>query len=127
MSKIGRNEPCPCGSGLKFKHCHGDGKKTAVAQQAANLVMLRLIAEEKYKREMIDQDEFRTILEQTEYKVVEFVEEPKQEEEEEQPEKKVSDIIEDTGLSRCGCGSGYLVSKGDRCFKCKNNGGNLDG
>ncbi|WP_230383814.1 YecA family protein [Pedobacter endophyticus] len=22
-SKIGRNEPCPCGSGLKFKKCHG--------------------------------------------------------------------------------------------------------
>ncbi|MDO5026564.1 MAG: preprotein translocase subunit SecA [Tissierellia bacterium] len=21
--KIGRNEPCPCGSGLKYKHCHG--------------------------------------------------------------------------------------------------------
>jgi hypothetical protein len=21
--KIGRNEPCPCGSGIKFKHCHG--------------------------------------------------------------------------------------------------------
>ncbi|MDE3016987.1 MAG: preprotein translocase subunit SecA [Pseudomonadota bacterium] len=21
--KIGRNEPCPCGSGKKFKHCHG--------------------------------------------------------------------------------------------------------
>jgi preprotein translocase subunit SecA len=21
--KIGRNEPCPCGSGEKFKHCHG--------------------------------------------------------------------------------------------------------
>jgi len=20
--KIGRNEPCPCGSGLKFKKCH---------------------------------------------------------------------------------------------------------
>lgn len=20
--KIGRNEPCPCSSGLKFKHCH---------------------------------------------------------------------------------------------------------
>jgi len=20
---IGRNEPCPCGSGKKFKHCHG--------------------------------------------------------------------------------------------------------
>ena len=21
--KIGRNEPCPCGSGKKFKNCHG--------------------------------------------------------------------------------------------------------
>jgi preprotein translocase subunit SecA len=21
--KIGRNEPCPCGSGLKYKRCHG--------------------------------------------------------------------------------------------------------
>ena len=23
FSKIGRNEKCPCGSGKKFKHCHG--------------------------------------------------------------------------------------------------------
>jgi len=23
--KIGRNDPCPCGSGKKFKHCHGQG------------------------------------------------------------------------------------------------------
>lgn len=21
--QTGRNEPCPCGSGLKFKRCHG--------------------------------------------------------------------------------------------------------
>ena len=21
--KVGRNESCPCGSGKKFKHCHG--------------------------------------------------------------------------------------------------------
>ena len=21
--KVGRNEPCPCGSGVKFKRCHG--------------------------------------------------------------------------------------------------------
>ena len=21
--KVGRNERCPCGSGLKYKHCHG--------------------------------------------------------------------------------------------------------
>ena len=23
FSKVGRNDPCPCGSGKKFKHCHG--------------------------------------------------------------------------------------------------------
>ncbi len=23
FEKVGRNEPCPCGSGNKFKHCHG--------------------------------------------------------------------------------------------------------
>jgi preprotein translocase subunit SecA len=21
--RVGRNEPCPCGTGLKYKHCHG--------------------------------------------------------------------------------------------------------
>jgi uncharacterized protein YecA (UPF0149 family) len=21
--KVGRNDPCPCGSGRKFKQCHG--------------------------------------------------------------------------------------------------------
>jgi preprotein translocase subunit SecA len=23
--KVGRNDPCPCGSGKKYKHCHGSG------------------------------------------------------------------------------------------------------
>jgi hypothetical protein len=23
--KVARNDPCPCGSGRKFKHCHGKG------------------------------------------------------------------------------------------------------
>lgn len=23
VPKVGRNDPCPCGSGLKYKHCHG--------------------------------------------------------------------------------------------------------
>jgi preprotein translocase subunit SecA len=25
VQKIGRNDPCPCGSGLKYKNCHGKG------------------------------------------------------------------------------------------------------
>jgi preprotein translocase subunit SecA len=23
VPKVGRNEPCPCGSGKKYKKCHG--------------------------------------------------------------------------------------------------------
>jgi preprotein translocase subunit SecA len=26
---VGRNEPCPCGSGKKFKHCHGQKEPEA--------------------------------------------------------------------------------------------------
>ena len=26
MPKVGRNEPCPCGSGKKYKNCHGRGE-----------------------------------------------------------------------------------------------------
>ena len=26
FGKVGRNTPCPCGSGKKFKHCHGSTK-----------------------------------------------------------------------------------------------------
>jgi preprotein translocase subunit SecA len=29
MPKVGRNEPCPCGSGKKFKHCHGQLQQEA--------------------------------------------------------------------------------------------------
>jgi len=24
--KVGRNDPCPCGSGKKYKQCHGKGQ-----------------------------------------------------------------------------------------------------
>ncbi|HET9293477.1 MAG TPA: SEC-C metal-binding domain-containing protein, partial [Gemmatimonadales bacterium] len=26
MREVGRNDPCPCGSGKKYKKCHGVGK-----------------------------------------------------------------------------------------------------
>ncbi len=31
--KIGRNDPCPCGSGKKFKNCHG--KRSSVDNKTA--------------------------------------------------------------------------------------------
>jgi uncharacterized protein len=27
FARAGRNDPCPCGSGRKFKHCHGRGRR----------------------------------------------------------------------------------------------------
>jgi len=32
MPKVGRNDPCPCGSGLKYKKCHGRSEETAEAE-----------------------------------------------------------------------------------------------
>ena len=34
-TKIGRNEPCPCGSGHKYKRCHGDPTKNNEAYSAS--------------------------------------------------------------------------------------------
>ncbi len=32
---VGRNEPCPCGSGKKFKKCHGEGAQRMTPQSMA--------------------------------------------------------------------------------------------
>ncbi len=32
--KVGRNDPCPCGSGKKYKNCHGSAQQSAPAGQA---------------------------------------------------------------------------------------------
>jgi len=51
MEKVGRNDPCPCGSGKKFKKCHGrqsgrrviDAKKIEAPQdKMAQLVQKRI-------------------------------------------------------------------------------------
>jgi len=48
--KLGRNEPCPCGSGRKWKNCHGSAEKhtlaMAVAKEAYMKEMERLVAED---------------------------------------------------------------------------------
>ena len=33
---VGRNEPCPCGSGKRYKHCHGAAGATAAAADRAS-------------------------------------------------------------------------------------------
>lgn len=43
--KIGRNDPCPCGSGRKFKHCHGGVQHTLPA----------LLARDRVEKQVIEQ------------------------------------------------------------------------
>ena len=38
MPKIGRNEPCSCGSGKKFKRCHG--AEPATSRQSKMLLII---------------------------------------------------------------------------------------
>ncbi len=56
LEKIGRNEPCPCGSGKKYKHCclekHEAARKVKDTQQEENLR-----AKEKEQEQLIKQIE----------------------------------------------------------------------
>jgi len=48
-----RNSPCPCGSGLKFKWCHGDLGKQAICNRLVNEKMVQLIREEQKRRGLV--------------------------------------------------------------------------
>jgi hypothetical protein len=41
--KIGRNEPCPCGSGRKYKHCCLDKKQSTPVYQKFLIALVILI------------------------------------------------------------------------------------
>jgi len=51
--KVGRNDPCPCGSKLKFKWCHGDAVKQMLCNRVANEHMAHLIQQEQIKRGLL--------------------------------------------------------------------------
>ena len=51
-AKVGRNQRCPCGSGKKFKRCHGDpvqSDRVAAALSAAQANLPRQLAAEKQR------------------------------------------------------------------------------
>lgn len=50
--KIGRNEPCPCGSGKKYKKCHGANQEKPVFQNPFNDPDVRKKLEEMKASEM---------------------------------------------------------------------------
>ncbi len=53
--KVLPNAPCPCESGLKFKHCHDDDAKKAVCEAVVREHMFHLIVAEKIKKGLICQ------------------------------------------------------------------------
>lgn len=51
MKKIGRNAPCPCGSGEKFKRCHGKLQPISAPASALAMTHHRRIEAERLQRE----------------------------------------------------------------------------
>ena len=40
VPRVGRNDPCPCGSGKKYKHCHETDAGTLTNRQKLGLVIV---------------------------------------------------------------------------------------
>lgn len=105
----GRNQPCPCGSQLKYKWCHGDPGKKAACDRVVGELMSRLIVREWLKRGMITQQEHDTYFEQ-------FNKEPRP-----VTEHDVGEILDKANLKRC---AGALCNQPipdtqEFCIKCK--------
>ena len=55
MAKIGRNEPCPCGSGLKYKKCHAGPGGPPAGKAASAVPNLQHVLEQMRASERIRQ------------------------------------------------------------------------
>ena len=104
----GRNELCPCNSGLKFKFCHGDPGKVLACERAAFELMSRLVAKEQHKRKILSDAQFKAFT--AKYKP-DAVPEPV-------TSKDVNQILDSAGLKRCTCGT-PIPDTETICVKCK--------
>jgi hypothetical protein len=51
MPKVGRNQPCPCGSGKKYKRCHGAPERLDEDARAARAIVKRRVQAAVVQRE----------------------------------------------------------------------------
>ena len=107
--KPGRNELCPCNSGLKFKWCHDDPGKMAACDRVAFEHMSLLIIKEQHKRKIISDEQYKAFMER--YKS-DFVPEPV-------TQRDVGELLDSAGLKRCACGT-PIPDDCELCIKCKN-------
>jgi hypothetical protein len=50
-NKVGRNDPCPCGSGKKFKKCHGDATVPLSPQPDAEAIKRKIVEMEALQKQ----------------------------------------------------------------------------
>jgi len=64
--KPGRNDPCPCGSGLRWEFCHGSAEKHTramkVAKDAYMVEMTRLVVEEVQRKLVVQVPMYGTLI-----------------------------------------------------------------
>ncbi len=59
MAKVGRNEPCPCGSGKKFKRCCMERVEEEARLERLRVEEERLVAEREHLSMLLDEAEAR--------------------------------------------------------------------
>lgn len=106
--KPGKNDLCPCNSGLKFKHCHGDPVKMVICDRIAFEHMSRLIAKEQHKRGILSDSQYKMFKEKYDPEIT-----PKP-----VTNKDVNQILDNAGLKRCKCGM-PIPDTETICIKCK--------
>jgi len=80
MGKAGRNDPCPCGSGKKFKHCHLGREDELLYMQTEETKRevsqkITTLPEVAYgrSREIADAIDFKELTDNTEFKGIKFI------------------------------------------------------
>jgi hypothetical protein len=122
VSDTRRNEQCPCGSGLKYKKCHGDDRVGHACSVFANMFFTYLVLPRRLKAGVITQDEHDMLRSKIGTDLVELIvgkDDDKSEviESEDRKRESVEDRMKDASLTRCPTCKG-VVPLGAKCMKC---------
>jgi len=122
MSLLKRNAKCECGSGLKFKKCHGDPVKTQVCAQIGRMMFAKLVTEARYRAKLITKYQCDVETSRLNEMMIDLVvgKEPEEGESapatpEPEPERSLTDL--QIGTEIC-AGCGRRLPTGMACAKC---------
>ena len=117
-NEVRRNQKCPCGSGLKFKKCHGSPTIQQEVKQMAVMMVFKRITEARGRAGIISQEECERLVSQVDTRMIEMITGEVDEPPAPEPAVEVKDVAElQKDLDRCPkCGQ---VTFGKECIKCK--------